>query len=272
MRFRTVKHDNSLWFVADCYHYINDEPFKSIDRQTLHKERNNGHIICYMVDEVDPVRLQYLLRVFCHYGYLENNDRIYMVKPKYEMTFQIDRDALCIVRVDDAELLMHSVFKYTCQDISQYDGFYCIKPYVEPMIPDGLTPNAYFCSRAYQDILMGAEYIGCNTSSAYKIPVKYKWKLWAGMTGVGLTEDDKVVNVTRTFQEWIDEIRSLYLSNSNRDIEAIKSKIEQIYQLPESSKPKSKFVEEMIKDIDDARASNSAFLSLIDKTLELLGG
>ena len=129
-----------------------------------------------------------------------------------------------------------------------------------------------FSNKPYRDILMGADYIGANTSSVYKTPVKYKWKLWAGMTGVGLTEDDQIIHITRTFQEWIEEIRSLYSSNINHDIEAIKSNIEHAYQLSEPSKSQQSKLTELAKDINDTQASNSAFLSLIDKTLEIIGG
>ena len=139
-----------------------------------------------------------------------------------------------------------------------------------------IPPSYAFDFRTFYELRMGAEYVDSlynnnrprrsNISSTEPIPVepKYKWKLWFGLSGVGLTEDDQVVELSRTFQDYITEFRSLYSTTTCQDIEDIKRRVDEVYQLPEQ--PISNERE------DNTVSQNSAFLSLVEQTLEILGG
>lgn len=255
--------------------------------------RCKGHTICWVIDNVtDLIGTRYVLQTLCYNKYLANGDRIYAIEYDYNPKSDIDHQIKYVCEVYDVnQLYSYGINKGV--SIQNCKGIKCVevsldKPPAEllkikgsdlPVTLIDIPPYYAFDSRTFYKLRMGAEYVDSlynnnrprrsNVVSPRPIPVepKYKWKLWFGLSGVGLTEDDTVVELSRTFQEWINEIRSPCI---NHDIEVIKSKIDQTYRLPEPTKNRSCQKSELLKLIDDARSSNSAFLDLIDETLSYL--
>ena len=254
--------------------------------------RCKGHTICWVIDNVtDLIGTRYVLQSLCYNKYLANGDRIYAIEYDYNPNSYLDYQVKYVCEVYNVDQLYLYINKGV--SIANCRGLKCTEVPLDklptelsevrgsdlPVTVIDIPPDYAFDSRTFYELRMRAGYNNSlynnnrprrsNIPSPEPIPVepKYKWKLWFGMIGVGLTEDDQVIQISRTFQEWINEIRSPCI---NHDIEVIKSKIDQTYRLPEPTKNRPSQKSELLKLIDDARSSNSAFLGLIDETLSYL--
>ena len=258
--------------------------------------RCKGHTICWIIDKVaDLIGTRYVLQALCYNKYLANGDRIYAIEYDYNPNSYLDYQVKYVCEVYNVNQL-YSYVSFCANKrvtLTECKGLKCetvpigrlptelseVRGSDLPVALIDIPPDYAFDSRTFYELRMRAGYNNSlynnnrprrsNIPSPEHIPVepKYKWKLWFGMTGVGLTEDDQIIQISRTFQEWINEIRSPCI---NHDIEVIKSKIDQTYRLPEPTKNRSSQKSELLKLIDDARSSNSAFLDLIDETLSYL--
>lgn len=250
--------------------------------------RCKGHTICWVIDKVaDLIGTRYVLQALCYNKYLANGDRIYAIEYDYDPKSDIDHQIKYVCDVYDVNQLYLYVNKGV--SIQKCKGLKCKEVPIGglpneplknrgsdlPVTPIDVPPYYAFDSRSFYELRMGAEYIDSynnsrprrsNAVSPRPIPVepKYKWKLWFGLSGVGLTENDEVVELSRTFQDYITEFRSLYSITTCQDIEDIKRRVDEFYQLPEQSVSSERE--------DNTVSQNSAFLSLVEQTLEILGG
>ena len=258
--------------------------------------RCKGHTICWVIDKVaNLIGTRYVLQTLCYNKYLANGDRIYAIEYDYNPNSYLDYQVKYVCEVYNVDQLYLYINKGV--SIANCKGLKCeevpigrlptelseVRGSDLPVTLIDIPPSYAFDFRTFYELRMGAEYVDSlynnnrprrsNISSTEPISVepKYKWKLWFGMTGVGLTEDNQVIQISRTFQEWIDEIRS---PSINHDIEVIKSRIDQTYRLPEPkpTKNRSNQKSELLELIDDAISSNSAFIESIDKMISYLGG
>lgn len=243
--------------------------------------RCKGHTICWVIDKVaDLIGTRYVLQALCYNKYLANGDRIYAIEYDYNPNSYLDYQVKYVCEVYNVNQLYSYVTSRINKGVSitECKGLKCEE------VPIGRLPTELSEVRgsdlpaALIDVPPQIDSLHNNNrprrSNIHSpeprpkpVEPKYKWKLWFGLSGVGLTEDDQVVEMSRTFQEWINEIRSPCI---NHDVEVIKSKIDQTYRLPEPTKNRPSQKSELLKLIDDAKSSNSAFLGLIDKTLSYL--
>lgn len=251
--------------------------------------RCKGHTICWVIDNVtDLIGTRYVLQSLCYNKYLANGDRIYAIEYDYNPNSYLDYQVKYVCEVYNVDQLYLYINKGV--SIANCKGLKCeevpigrlptelseVRGSDLPVTLIDIPPSYAFDFRTFYELRMGAEYVDSlynnnrprrsNISSTEPIPVepKYKWKLWFGLSGVGLTEDDQVVELSRTFQDYITEFRSLYSTTTCQDIEDIKRRVDEVYQLPEQ--PISNERE------DNTVSQNSAFLSLVEQTLEILGG
>ena len=255
--------------------------------------RCKGHTICWVIDKVaDLIGTRYVLQALCYNKYLANGDRIYAIEYDYNPNSYLDYQVKYVCEVYNVNQLYSYVSSCANKRVTltECKGLKCetvpigrlptelseVRGSDLPVALIDIPPDYAFDFRTFYELRMEAEYIDSlynnnrprrsNIPSPEPIPVepKYKWKLWFGLSGVGLTEDDQVVELSRTFQDYITEFRSLYSTTTCQDIEDIKRRVDEVYQLPEQ--PISNERE------DNTVSQNSAFLSLVEQTLEILGG
>lgn len=286
-KFKSLKDTEHLYIVEGVYNDSNLPIPNDAMMLTYDTMRCNGYTICWVIDKVaDRIGTRYVLQTLCRYKYLANGDRIYAIEYDYNPKSDIDHQIKYVCDVYDVNQLYLYVNKgvsiqnckgIKCKEVSI--GSLSNKPLKNrgsdlPVTPIDVPPYYAFDSRSFYELRMGAEYIDSlyntnrlwrsNVVSPRPIPVepKYKWKLWFGLSGVGLTENDEVVELSRTFQDYITEFRSLYSTTTCQDIEDIKRSVDEVYQLPEQP----------VSNERENPSQNSAFLSLVEQTLEILGG
>ena len=255
--------------------------------------RCKGHTICWVIDKVaDLIGTRYVLQALCYNKYLANGDRIYAIEYDYNPNSYLDYQVKYVCEVYNVNQLYSYVSSCANKRVTltECKGLKCetvpigrlptelseVRGSDLPVALIDIPPDYAFDSRTFYELRMRAGYNNSlynnnrprrsNIPSPEPISVepKYKWKLWFGLSGVGLTEDDQVVELSRTFQDYITEFRSLYSTTTCQDIEDIKRRVDEFYQLSEQP---------VLNEREDNTAStNSAFLSLIDQTLEILGG
>lgn len=293
-KFKSLKDTEHLYIVEGVYNDSNLPIPNDAMMLTYDTMRCNGYTICWVIDKVaDRIGTRYVLQSLCYNKYLATGDRIYAIEYDYDPKSDIDHQIKYVCDVYDVNQLYLYVNKGV--SIQNCKGIKCKEVPIGglpneplknrgsdlPITPIDVPPYYAFDSRSFYELRMGAEYIdspynnsrynnnrprSSNVVSPRPIPVepKYKWKLWFGLSGVGLTENDEVVELSRTFQDYMTEFRSLYSTTTCQDIEDIKRKVDEFYQLPEQ--PVSNERE------DNNASTNSAFLSLVEQTLEILGG
>ena len=287
-KFKSLKDAEHLYIVEGVYNDSNLPIPNDAMMLTYDAMRCNGYTICWVIDKVaDYIGTRYVLRSLCYDKYLATGDRIYAIEYDYNPDSYIDYQVKYVCEVYDVnQLYLHVISKGV--PIQKCKGLKCeevpigrlpneplnIRGSDLPVTPIDVPPYYAFDSRTFYELRMGAEYIDSpyntnrlrrsNVVSPRPIPVepKYKWKLWFGLSGVGLTENDEVVELSRTFQDYITEFRSLYSTKTCQDIEDIKRSVDEIYQLPEHP----------VSNERENPSQNSAFLSLVEQTLEILGG
>ena len=255
--------------------------------------RCKGHTICWVIDKVaNLIGTRYVLQTLCYNKYLANGDRIYAIEYDYNPNSYLDYQVKYVCEVYNVNQLYSYVSSCANKRVTltECKGLKCetvpigrlptelseVRGSDLPVALIDIPPDYAFDSRTFYELRMRAGYNNSlynnnrprrsNIPSPEPISVepKYKWKLWFGLSGVGLTEDDQVVELSRTFQDYITEFRSLYSTTTCQDIEDIKRRVDEFYQLSEQP---------VLNEREDNTAStNSAFLSLIDQTLEILGG
>lgn len=254
--------------------------------------RCKGHTICWVIDKVaDLIGTRYVLQTLCYNKYLANGDRIYAIEYDYNPNSYLDYQVKYVCEVYNVNQL-YSYVSFCANKrvtLTECKGLKCetvpigrlptelseVRGSDLPVTLIDIPPDYAFDSRTFYELRMRGYNNSLynnnrprrsNISSPEPIPVepKYKWKLWFGLSGVGLTEDDQVVELSRTFQDYITEFRSLYSTTTCQDIEDIKRRVDEFYQLPEH--PVSNERE------NNTVSQNSAFLSLVEQTLEILGG
>lgn len=299
-KFKSLKEIEYLHFAGGVYNDSNMPVPNDAMVLAYDAIRCKGHTICWVIDKVaDLIGTRYVLQALCYNKYLANGDRIYAIEYDYNPNSYLDCQVKYVCEVYNVNQLYSYVTSCANKRVTltECKGLKCEKVSIGrlptelsevrgsdlPVALIDIPPDYAFDSRTFYELRMGAGYNNSlynnnrprrnNTPSPEPRPKpaepKYKWKLWFGMTGVGLTEDNQVIQISRTFQEWINEIRSPCI---NHDIEVIKSRIDQTYRLPEPTKNRSNQKSELLELIDDAISSNSAFIESIDKMISYLGG
>lgn len=287
-KFKTwLKEIEYLYFVEGVYNDSNMPVPNDAMVLAYDVMRCKGHTICWVIDNVtDLIGTRYVLQSLCYNKYLANGDRIYAIEYDYNPNSYLDYQVKYVCEVYNVDQLYLYINKGV--SIANCKGLKCetvpigrlptelseVRGSDLPVALIDIPPDYAFDFRTFYELRMGAEYIDSlynnnrprrsNTFSPKPIPVepKYKWKLWFGLSGVGLTENDEVVELSRTFQDYMTEFRSLYNTTICQDIEDIKHKVDEFYQLPEHP----------VSNERENPSQNSAFLSLVEQTLEILGG
>ena len=287
-KFKTwLKEIEYLYFVEGVYNDSNMPVPNDAMVLAYDVMRCKGHTICWVIDNVmDLIGTRYVLQSLCYNKYLANGDRIYAIEYDYNPNSYLDYQVKYVCEVYNVDQLYLYINKGA--SIANCKGLKCetvpigrlptelseVRGSDLPVALIDIPPDYAFDFRTFYELRMGAEYIDSlynnnrprrsNTFSPKPIPVepKYKWKLWFGLSGVGLTENDEVVELSRTFQDYMTEFRSLYNTTICQDIEDIKHKVDEFYQLPEHP----------VSNERENPSQNSAFLSLVEQTLEILGG
>lgn len=277
-KFKSLKEVKYLHFAEGVYNDSNMPVLNDAMVLAYDVIRCKGHTIYWVIDKVaDLIGTRYVLQALCYNKYLANGDRIYAIEYDYNPNSYLDYQVKYVCEVYNVNQLYSYVTSRINKGVSitECKGLKCEE------VPIGRLPTELSEVRgsdlpvALIDVPPQIDSLHNNNRPrrsnipspeprTKSVEPKYKWKLWFGLSGVGMTEDDQVVEMSRTFQDRITEFRSLYSTTTCQDIEDIKRRVDEFYQLPEQSVSNERE--------NNTVSTNSTFLSLVEQTLEILGG